>query len=69
MAQITLGIDFGSSFCTIVKKEEGIVLKEPNMIAVKKDGRYKMKDKNVENRIKLERPIAESQFFLRLTMV
>lgn len=38
MAQITLGIDFGSSFCTIVKKEEGIVLKEPNMIAVKKDG-------------------------------
>ena len=37
MAEIVLGIEFGSSNVTISKKDEGLILKTPNVIAVKKD--------------------------------
>ncbi len=38
MAESTLGIDFGSSYISIIKKGEGLVLKEDNLVAVKKVG-------------------------------
>ena len=38
MAESTLGIDFGSSYISIIKKGEGLVLKEDNLVAVKKTG-------------------------------
>lgn len=37
MAEIVLGIDFGSSYISISKKGDGLILKTPNMVAVKKD--------------------------------
>ena len=37
MAEIVLGLDFGSSYVSIIKKDVGLILKEPNVIAVKKD--------------------------------
>lgn len=37
MAETVLGIDFGSSYVTISKREEGLISKTPNVIAVKKD--------------------------------
>ncbi len=37
MAQTNLGMEFGSSYVSIVKQGEGLVLKQSNLIAVKKE--------------------------------